>query len=227
MATSTHGGSVNAGLVPTRTVRCFVGMRRARLATQDGKPHSSYTLRTPFVHSSYTLVHPSQAAVDGLIDGAFYNAGQSCCYIERVYVHESVHDRFIESALEAVRAYRLGDPFDEETTMGPLALPSAPAFLAAQVADAVSKGAKLLCGGEPTSDAKGNGRFFAPTLLIECDHTMDLMVEESFGPVLGVQKVSADAEVRRPSNLRLPHGHEARAPTMALSYPAEPTLHQT
>lgn len=135
-----------------------------------------------------------QAAAAGLVDGAFYNAGQSCCAIERVYVHEDVHEEFMAAALEEVRAYRLGDPMDEATTMGPLALPSAPSFLQAQVDDAISKGARLLCGGTPTMDAAGKGRFFAPTLLDGCDHTMEIMREESFGPVLGVQKVASDAE---------------------------------
>lgn len=135
------------------------------------------------------------AAAASLIDGAFYNAGQSCCAIERVYCHESVHDEFVARALELVQAYKLGNPLDEATTMGPLALPSAPGMLAAQVVDATTKGARLLCGGEATADPDtGMGRFFMPTLLDGCNQNMAIMREESFGPVLGVASVASDAE---------------------------------
>lgn len=135
------------------------------------------------------------AAAASLIDGAFYNAGQSCCAIERVYCHESVHDEFVARALELVQAYKLGNPLDEATTMGPLALPSAPGMLAAQVVDATTKGARLLCGGEATADPEsGMGRFFMPTLLDGCNQNMAIMREESFGPVLGVASVASDAE---------------------------------
>ena len=141
----------------------------------------------------------ADAAVEGLVDGAFYNAGQSCCGIERVYVHRSLYAGFVERALELVRAYRLGDPTDPATTMGPLAQPGSPEFLHGQVRDAVAKGARLLCGGEPTA-VQGRGRFFAPALLADCDHSMQLMVEESFGPVLGVAPVDSDDEAVRLMN---------------------------
>jgi acyl-CoA reductase-like NAD-dependent aldehyde dehydrogenase len=133
------------------------------------------------------------SAVEGLIDGAFYNAGQSCCGIERVYVHRSLYDGFVDRAVELVEAYRLGDPTDDATTMGPLAQRGSAEFLEAQVADAVAKGARLLTGGAPTS-VDGRGRFFAPALLADCDHTMDIMIEESFGPVLGIAPVDSDEE---------------------------------
>ena len=134
------------------------------------------------------------AAAAGVVDGAFYNAGQSCCAIERAYVHADVYDEFVAAAVELVNAYHLGDPTDAHTTMGPLALPSAPDFLRSQVEDALNKGARLLCGGVASSDAHGKGRFFLPTLLDECDHSMSLMVDESFGPVLGLMKVGSDEE---------------------------------
>lgn len=134
-----------------------------------------------------------EAAAAGLVDGAFFNAGQSCCGIERVYVHESKYDAFLEAAKVHVDAYALGDPRAEATTMGPLAQDDAAAFLKGQVDDAVAGGATLLSGGAPTTDAAGLGRFFAPTLLGDCDHSMEIMTEESFGPVLGVMKVQDDA----------------------------------
>ena len=140
-----------------------------------------------------------QAAAAGAVDGAMFNAGQSCCGIERAYVHEDVYDAFLAAAHAALTGgdYVLGDPADPSTTMGPMAQPGAPSFLEGQVADAVAKGATLLCGGSATTDAAGLGRFFQPTLLADCDHSMSAMVDESFGPLLAVQKVSGDDEAVR------------------------------
>lgn len=145
-----------------------------------------------------------EAAVETLVDGAFFNAGQSCCGIERVYVHESRYRQFLEGAsAELERCFgvladgtsKLGDPMASTTAMGPMALPTAPGFLQGQVKDAVNKGAKILFGdGTPVTDASGKGRFFSPTLLAGCSHSMDVMVEESFGPVLGVMPVASDGE---------------------------------
>jgi acyl-CoA reductase-like NAD-dependent aldehyde dehydrogenase len=95
------------------------------------------------------------SAAAGAIDGAFYNAGQSCCAVERIYVHHSVYDNFIEEALKLVKSYKMGDPMKEETNLGPMAQPKAPAFLLQQVDQARSIGAKILCGGSPCSDADG------------------------------------------------------------------------
>ncbi len=132
-------------------------------------------------------------AAEGLVDGAMYNAGQSCCAVERVYVHESLHDRFVEACEAHVRAYVLGDPRDEATTMGPIAQPQHPRELEALVRDAVDRGARLVRGGVATQvDAKG--RFFAPTLLHGATHEMALMQSEHFGPILPVARVRSDEE---------------------------------
>lgn len=140
-------------------------------------------------------------AIANLVDGAYYNAGQSCCGIERIYVHASVYDRFVEGALAEVRKYRLGDPLDSATTMGPMAQPDAPRKLAAQIDEARAKGGRVLCGGTPVRDAAGRGRFFDPALVVEANHSMHgLMVEESFGPIVGVQKVADDDEAIRLMN---------------------------
>jgi len=137
-------------------------------------------------------------AIANLVDGAFYNAGQSCCGIERIYVHASLYERFVEGALAEVRKYRLGDPLESGTTMGPMAQADAPRKLAAQVEEARTKGGRVLCGGKPTHDAAGRGRFFDPCLVADANHSMHgLMVEESFGPIVGVQKVSDDDEAVR------------------------------
>ena len=140
-------------------------------------------------------------AIANLVDGAYYNAGQSCCGIERIYVHASLYERFVEGALAEVRKYRLGDPLDSATTMGPMAQAEAPRKLAAQVEEARSKGGRVLCGGKPIHDAAGRGRFFDPCLVADANHSMHgLMVEESFGPIVGVQKVSDDDEAVRSMN---------------------------
>ena len=136
-----------------------------------------------------------EQAIASLVDGAMYNAGQSCCGIERAYVHRKHYQRFVEGATELVaRDYVLGDPLDAATTMGPMALPQAPAFLLKQVAEAVAAGATLHCGGSPTSDASGRGRFFQPTVLSGCGQHLDVMQKESFGPILAVHPVDSDAE---------------------------------
>jgi len=134
------------------------------------------------------------AAIGGVIDGGFFNAGQSCCGIERVYVHKSKYDEFLAGATDIVKGYKLGDPMDSATTLGPLAQPNNPSFIKSQVDDAVSKGARVLAGGSPCTDAAGNGRFFEPTLVADCDHSMGIMKEESFGPVLGVMAVDSDEQ---------------------------------
>jgi acyl-CoA reductase-like NAD-dependent aldehyde dehydrogenase len=139
-------------------------------------------------------------SVENVIDGAFYNAGQSCCGIERVYIHRSLYKDFVAKAIEALKGYQLGDPMDAKTNMGPMAQASSLDFLEGQVKDAVKRGAKLVAGGKRTTDAAGKGRFFEPTLVINCDHTMSLMVEESFGPVLAVRAVDSDEEAVRLMN---------------------------
>ena len=140
-------------------------------------------------------------AVANIVDGAFYNAGQSCCGIERIYVHASIHDRFVDGALAEIRKYRLADPLDGATTMGPMAQADAPRKLASQVEEARAKGGRVLCGGKAVHDAAGRGRFFDPCLVADANHSMHgLMVEESFGPIVGVQKVADDDEAVRLMN---------------------------
>ncbi len=134
-------------------------------------------------------------AAAGLADGAFYNTGQSCCAIERIYVHRKIHDRFVEAFVNTVRGFRLGDPLDPKTYIGALTRPQRLAFLENQVEDAVRKGAALIEGGRRITRSKGN--FFQPTVLINCNHRMRVMREETFGPLIGIQRVSNDSEAIR------------------------------
>lgn len=134
-----------------------------------------------------------EKTVENVVDGAIYNAGQSCCAVERVYVHASIYDRFIAAAEPLVRAYVLGDPNDAKTTLGPVAQPWHPKELEAFVSDAVKKGAKLVTGGKAVSRG-GKGRFFEATMLVDVPQEADLMQKESFGPILAIAKVDSDED---------------------------------
>jgi acyl-CoA reductase-like NAD-dependent aldehyde dehydrogenase len=131
-------------------------------------------------------------AAENVVDGACYNAGQSCCAVERAYVHESVAGEFLERARAAMAAYRIGDPLDEATTLGPLVDAAALARVEAQVADALARGAKLLHGGRRVSGL--SGFYYEPTLLAGVPDEAEVMREETFGPVLPVRTVASDAE---------------------------------
>jgi acyl-CoA reductase-like NAD-dependent aldehyde dehydrogenase len=124
-------------------------------------------------------------------EGAFYNAGQSCCAVGRVYVHRAVAPEFARALAETVAGYRVGDPTDEETYLGPLAREAQLAVLEARVEEAVSMGARVLCGGKRVP---GRGWFFEPTVLDRVTHDMRLMCEETFGPVVGIAAVGGDDE---------------------------------
>jgi acyl-CoA reductase-like NAD-dependent aldehyde dehydrogenase len=132
----------------------------------------------------------AKTAAAAVADGAFYNTGQSCCSVERIYVHEAIHDAFVDAFVAEVQSYRIGDPMDEATYIGPLTRRAQLDVLRRQVADARRKGASLLCGG---SAIKRKGNWFAPTVLGDVDHSMLVMRDESFGPLIGIQAVADDA----------------------------------
>jgi acyl-CoA reductase-like NAD-dependent aldehyde dehydrogenase len=134
-----------------------------------------------------------ERTVENVVDGACYNAGQSCCAVERVYVHRSIYGQFLERAEAVVRAYMMGDPTRDATTLGPLAQPGHVAELEALVKDARDRGARVLTGGKPAS-VDGRGRFFEATLVADCNHTMKLFRQESFGPIVPVMPVDSDEE---------------------------------
>lgn len=135
-----------------------------------------------------------QHAVETAIDGAFFNSGQSCCGIERIYVHASLFDEFVERAVALVRQYKLGRSDDPETTLGPLVRSDAADFVRAQIAEAVEQGARAhIDPAEFPLDAPGTP-YLAPQVLTNVSHEMRVMTEESFGPVVGIQKVASDEE---------------------------------
>lgn len=141
-----------------------------------------------YVHKDADLDY----AVGTIVDGAMFNSGQSCCGMERAYIHEDLYDAFLEKAKALVDEYKLGDPKDETTTLGPLATPKAASFMQKQVDEAVSAGAKVLSGGK--TQTIGKGTFFDATLIADTNHKMDIMQEENFGPILPVMKVSGVEE---------------------------------
>lgn len=135
------------------------------------------------------------AAAEALADGAFYNNGQSCCSVERIYVHADVHDAFVDRFVDVVKGFVMGDPTDERTYLGPLSRPQQLEVLEAQVIDAVEHGAQVLTGGTPVEGpVGGTGAWFAPTVLVGVDESMEVMRDESFGPVIGIARVADDDE---------------------------------
>jgi len=140
-----------------------------------------------------------EQAVSNIVDGAIYNAGQSCCAVERIYVHDSVYDKFVAACEPLVRAYVMGDPADDKTSLGPIAQPNHPRDLDELVSDATNKNARLIVGGKQ-AHANGKGRFFEATLLADCTQEMALFQRESFGPIVAVQRVKSDDEALKKMN---------------------------
>lgn len=134
-----------------------------------------------------------QAAVNAA-EGAFYNNGQSCCAVERIYVSGKIYDEFVDALVAEVASYTMGDPAAQHTFIGPLTRHQQIDVLNDQVADAIQKGALLKIGGRAV---KGNGNYYEPTVLIGCNHEMKVMHEESFGPIIGIQKVASDEEAMK------------------------------
>ncbi len=134
------------------------------------------------------------AAVDTLIDGAMFNSGQCCCGIERIYVHESLFEEFVTKAKSIVEGYVLGNPLDETTTIGPMAHKRFADEVRSQINEAINAGAKPLI--DPTLFPRDTGEdaYLAPQILVNVDHSMRVMRDESFGPVVGIMKVSDDEE---------------------------------
>ncbi len=131
------------------------------------------------------------AAAASSADGAFYNTGQSCCAVERIYVRQEIFEPFLSAFMKTVKGFTLGDPTDPTTDIGPVARREALTLLHQQVTDALQKGATLLSGGRR---APRSGFFFEPTVLTQVDHTMKVMRDESFGPIIGIQSVRSDEE---------------------------------
>ncbi|GAB0133033.1 hypothetical protein EsDP_00001450 [Epichloe bromicola] len=134
-------------------------------------------------------------AAEEIVDGAIFNSGQSCCSLERVYVDEKVHDAFVEAVQNVLKGYKLGDPFDKTTHVGPVISKRSKETIESHIKDALDKGAKdATPENESFSNPPSKGNFVKPTLLTGVDHSMTVMTEETFGPVIPVMKVKGDSE---------------------------------
>lgn len=143
-----------------------------------------------YVRADAVLEH----AVENLVDGAMFNSGQSCCGIERIYVDAQIYDRFVEGYVALVRKYELGDPTLATTTLGPLVRERAAAYVRGQIAAAVAAGARALIDPAEFPAHRAGSPYLAPQVLVDVDHSMSVMRDESFGPVVGIMKVASDDE---------------------------------
>jgi len=171
-------GSVNGGRMVERTAAGrFIGVG-LELGGND----------PAYVRADAKLDH----AVETLVDGAFFNSGQSCCGIQRIYVADSIYDTFVEHAVALTQQYVLGDPMLPETTLGPLVRVSAADGVRAILADAAERGARNLIDAKRFAADRDGTAYLAPALLVDVDHSMTLMNDECFGPAVGIMRVKDD-----------------------------------
>jgi acyl-CoA reductase-like NAD-dependent aldehyde dehydrogenase len=179
-------GSVNGGAAMERAAAGrFIGV-----GTELGGKDPSYVRADADI----------EYAIAENVDGAFFNSGQSCCGIERIYVHDAVYDQFVEGFVKLTQQYVLGNPMDTATTIGPMVNAAAAEFVRGQVAAAIAAGARALVDESHFPTAQPGTAYMGPTVLVYVDHTMDIMREESFGPVIGIMRVHDDAEAIRLMN---------------------------
>ena len=143
---------------------------------------------------------PLAATVENLVDGAFFNSGQSCCGIERIYAHRDVYDDFVEGFVELTNQYRLGNPLDPQTTLGPMVRTDAADNVRRQIDEAIGMGAKALIDSARSPAAQEGTPYLAPQVLVNVDHRMQIMTEETFGPAVGIMRVDDDGEAIRLMN---------------------------
>lgn len=143
---------------------------------------------------------PWEHTVENVIDGAMFNSGQSCCAIERVYVHAAIYDRFVSDCVDLTRTYVLDDPMKAKTTLGPVIRTAAADFIRRQIAEAVGQGAKALLSESEFPASREGTPYLAPQVLVDVDHSMRIMTEETFGPVVGIVRVESDEEAIRLMN---------------------------
>ncbi|HSG66366.1 MAG TPA: aldehyde dehydrogenase family protein, partial [Gammaproteobacteria bacterium] len=143
-----------------------------------------------YVRADADLAH----AVENLVDGSFFNSGQSCCAIERIYVHQQIYDRFLEGFVELTNKYRLGNPLAPETNLGPMVRMAAAELVRQQIDEAIAAGARALIDPAAFPANAPGTPYLAPQVLVNVDHDMRIMSEETFGPAVGIMKVRSDDE---------------------------------
>jgi acyl-CoA reductase-like NAD-dependent aldehyde dehydrogenase len=149
-----------------------------------------------YVRPDVDLAH----AVENVVDGAYFNSGQCCCGIERVYVHADIYDRFVDGFVALTRQYVLDDPLDPKTTLGPMAQPRLAKTVRDHIGEALHKGARALIDAKAFARDRDGSTYLAPQVLVDVDHSMKVMMDETFGPVAGIMKVKDDAEAIRLMN---------------------------
>ncbi len=179
-------GSVGGGEAVQRAVNGRFIMAGLELGGKD----------PAYVRADAPLAH----TIENTVDGAYFNSGQSCCAIERIYVHESLFDRFVEGFVDLTRQYHLGNPLLPDTTLGPMVRTAAADFVKAQIREAVAKGGRTLVDPAIFPAHRDGTPYLAPQVLIDVDHSMALMTEETFGPAVGIMAVKNDEEAIRLMN---------------------------
>jgi acyl-CoA reductase-like NAD-dependent aldehyde dehydrogenase len=149
-----------------------------------------------YVRADANLAH----AIETLTDGAFFNSGQSCCGIKRIYVAASRYQDFVDGVVDLTRQYRLGSPLDPETTIGPVVRAAAAEAVRSQVQQAVAQGARQLIDEKLFASNSAGTPYLAPQVLVDVDHSMAIMREETFGPAVGIMSVASDDEAVRLMN---------------------------
>ena len=179
-------GSVRGG----QEVKKYIGTRFINVGLELGGKDPAY------VRSDADLNH----AIENLVDGAMFNSGQSCCGIERIYVDQSIYKNFIDGFKTITEQYKLGDPSQEDTNLGPVVRLSAANFIRSQISEAEKQGAKRLIDESKFSIAKDDNCYIAPQVMIDVDHSMRFMMEETFGPAVGIMPVKDHQEAKQLMN---------------------------
>jgi len=199
-------GSVRGG----QEVKKYIGTRFINVGLELGGKDPAY------VRSDADINH----AIENLVDGAMFNSGQSCCGIERIYVDQSIYKDFIDGFKTITEQYRLGDPSQEDTNLGPVVRLSAANFIRSQISEAEKQGAKRLIDESKFSIAKDDNCYIAPQVMIDVDHSMRFMMEETFGPAVGIMPVKDHNEAKQLMN-DSPYGLTASIWTKDLDFAKE------
>ena len=199
-------GSVKGG----QEVKKYIGTRFINVGLELGGKDPAY------VRSDADINH----AIENLVDGAMFNSGQSCCGIERIYVDQSIYKDFIDGFKNLTEQYKLGDPSKEDTNLGPVVRLSAANFIRSQMAEAEQQGAKRLIDESKFSISKEDNCYVAPQVMIDVDHSMRFMMEETFGPAVGIMPVKDHNEAKQLMN-DSPYGLTASIWTKDLDFAKE------
>jgi len=205
-----HSGGMNATIPqiaiqsPIVKLICFTGSVEGGLAVQGAASARIVPVGLELGGKDPAYIRQDvdlDWAAAEIVDGALFNSGQSCCSVERVYVHHSICDQFVQAIQKVLKTYKLGDPFDPKTHLGPVISSKSQTFIQKQIDEAIQAGAQdVTPENESFKNLPSHGNFVKPTLLINVNHSMRVMTEETFGPVIPVMSVKDDEEAIRLMN---------------------------